>query len=328
VEGRLSRIRWRRAWALLWLLVAAGCGQVAGAPDSGGGDPETDGGERAADAGPGDCDPADPFVSIRRIAALSSPTTECCVGFDGSGNAFYSYGTGDGRDLFTAVPGNAPDTYVEFTMLQAVSDPASGEWNPTVSSDGDRLYFMRAWLPAPDAGAVAGTWVSERDAISGDFAAPTQVVVDGDPLGNFDPHLADDDETLYFARGGPPDIYRASPESIDLFTGAVRLAGLESDGWDNHPVSGPDQGVIYWASDRQASGAQGGADIWMATWDAENDRYVEVHAVTELNSPDLEIPTWASPDGCELYFTTNRDEANPGGPAADEDVYVANRRAR
>jgi hypothetical protein len=335
VEGRRTRSGRRAYGLILALALAAGCGSVAGAPDSGsgsGGEPESDGGERSADAGPGSCDPAAPFVSIERITALSSPTTECCVGFDGAGNAYFSYGAGDARDLFTAVPGNRPGSYVEITKLEAVSDPASPEWNPSVSRDGDRIYFIRAWKPAPDAAVLTGSWVAERDPVSGDFAAPTQVAVDGEPIGNFDPYLADDGETLYFARGAPPDIYRARADRADAFSGAVRLVGLEADGWDNHPVVGPGQATVYWASDRPTSGAQGGGDIWMATWDPAIDTYGEVHAVTELNSPSGDIPTWASPDGCDLYFTSNRDEANPGAPPttppADEDLYVASRRAR
>jgi len=89
------------------------------------------------------------------------------------------------------------------------------------------------------------------------------------------------------------------------------------------PVLGNDILVVYWASTRRDLGARGGDDIWRATRARRSDPWTEVTNVAELNTGSSEVPDWLSPDGCRLYF--HSDRAAPPENTLLTDIYVAER---
>jgi hypothetical protein len=143
---------------------------------------------------------------------------------------------------------------------------------------------------------------------------------DGQPifqnqLGDTFPHLVPDGSVLYHSRGamGGPRILRS------LRTGAFQpsssISGLDAVGmWgDLAPAVTADERTIYFGSNRP--GSTGFIDVWVARRSTKNDPFGTATLVPEVSSPDLDVPSWISPDDCELYWTKLLlVDGGPGGP--------------
>jgi hypothetical protein len=118
--------------------------------------------------------------------------------------------------------------------------------------------------------------------------------------------------------GGDLDIYSVgvSPNGVvNLpYTPYPALNGASND---TRPVLSPDGLRIYFASDRP-SGA-GLLDIYTATRAVVTGAFAAPQRVAELSTASNDAPTWLSPDGCRLYFVSDR----AGGTGLD--LYVASK---
>jgi Tol biopolymer transport system component len=120
-----------------------------------------------------------------------------------------------------------------------------------------------------------------------------------------------DNLRLYFARDdGVSDrtIYLAERPAIGApFSSAQRLAGVAYSFVDANPAVSEDELVIVFNSTRP--GGVGGADLWYSTRARKQDAFSAPQPVPVVNSPSREGEVSLSPDGCTLYFASDR----PGG---------------
>jgi hypothetical protein len=59
---------------------------------------------------------------------------------------------------------------------------------------------------------------------------------------------------------------------------------------------------LYFASNRAGSqGSTNSSDVWVARRQTKADAFGTPTNVAELSSPDEDIPSWLSADGCRMY---------------------------
>jgi hypothetical protein len=155
------------------------------------------------------------------------------------------------------------------------------------------------------------------------------------PTGNSVPNInnsATDEEdvfatenglVLYFgssrASGTNLDLFVAVRQSNGLFSTPQPLTNLNTNTYvETKPRLTRDGLRIYWSSTRTDGGALGGTDIWTATRSSTAETFGTPTRVPELSSAANEGPSWISPDGCIIYFQSDRS----GGLGA-QDIYVA-----
>jgi hypothetical protein len=187
----------------------------------------------------------------------------------------------------------------------AVRIPGAGlaspdEREPTVTGSGLLLAFSK------------GSFLIERlrFAVRAGPSAPF-VDVGSMPLLNASvgtdhwPFFREDGQVLYFAStrdvSKQDDIYRSARSGPSYDTPSV-IDEINSSSDDNAPAVTPDDRVIYFASNRVGPGAQGNLDIYVATRASPDRPFSPPRAVTELNSPGIDVPTFVTRDYCRLYF--------------------------
>ncbi len=109
-------------------------------------------------------------------------------------------------------------------------------------------------------------------------------------------------------------IYKNPPGSGDIF-----ISELKGDKWSkpeamDSPINtkyweevvsiAPDGRTIYFTSEREVEGSQGGSDIYMSHMNEEGE-WSEPKNLKELNTPFEERSPFIHPNGVELYFSTN-----------------------
>jgi hypothetical protein len=159
--------------------------------------------------------------------------------------------------------------------------------------------------------------------------ANTAVVFEGlQPLANVnslsyndnDPYILPTGNTLYFSSdrqgSGPFGLYRSSrTNSAFAAPKLISVAELASS-TQQSPVVTLDELTLFFASN--GSNGAGVYDIYEATRSSLADEFSAPFALTGVNTADIDLPTWISPDGCNLYIT--RFEAGIG-----RQLYVATR---
>jgi Tol biopolymer transport system component len=149
------------------------------------------------------------------------------------------------------------------------------------------------------------------------------VVNDPSAIDDTTPFLREDGAVLYFASTRVPedstDLYRSERGDAG-FEAPAPVAELNTSFSETAPVVAPDDRTLYFASDRSDGNARGGYDIWVATRSSPSEPFAPPIDVTALNSPDFDLPTFVTRDGCHLYFSSTRSGVLS--------VYVASKVAR
>jgi hypothetical protein len=139
---------------------------------------------------------------------------------------------------------------------------------------------------------------------------------------DYSPYVSADDDELYFVSRRPADvddnIFFARREADD-FVEPTAVAGVNSNFAERAPVVSADGLRLYVGSNR--SNGANDFDIYVAARASRTETYGEAVAVTELNTPSVEMPDWIAADDCTLYFRSDR----PGGPGG-RDLWRARRR--
>ena len=118
--------------------------------------------------------------------------------------------------------------------------------------------------------------------------------------------LSPDGQTMF--------VYKNPPGSGDIFKSELKGdkwskpesmgTPINSKYWEEVVSVAPDGRTIFFTSEREVEGSQGGSDIYMARLDAEGE-WSEPTNLRELNTPFDERSPFIHPNGVELYFSTN-----------------------
>jgi WD40-like Beta Propeller Repeat len=221
--------------------------------------------------------------------------------------AFRASSVGGSSDLYSATRATPGSTLERVSPVAGIGiNTADDEDNPTVSGEGLMLIFGRSQGLGNDTHLYYATRGSPSDPFNDMGLVPNVNVLN--TVDKF-PFLRQDGEALYFSStrnfSANADVYRAAWNG-STFDTPVGVAELNTPYDDDAPVVAPDDLAIYFTSERPDPSAAGGQDIWMATRASTNEPFSRPTNVTELNSPDSDIPTFITADGCTLYFSSTR----------------------
>jgi WD40-like Beta Propeller Repeat len=292
-------------------------------------DPASDshGSSGAAASAGSPCDTRMPFDTPAVVPGLGNIMATSVGGLRLSSDYRTAYFHADGRpdsvghdDLYTATRDTATGTFGNVISITGTGiNTTDEEFDPTVSGNGLILMFARG---TPTANPVHIFGATRRITSANFVGANLTPNVNHPSVSDAFPFLREDGKVLYYG-SGPGDIYRAEGTggSPDPSFGTPTVVGeINTNFSEVGPVVTPDDLTIYYASDRTDGGARGDYDIWMATRASTSDMFSAPSNVIEINSPEFDLPTFATRDGCTLYFSSTR--------AGHLLPYVATRRRR
>jgi hypothetical protein len=262
------------------------------------------------DAGDAACDPRGRFGAPRRVPGLTGIATSVGGlrlspdGLTGYFSALDGPEAVGGNDLYSATRDSVTSPFDRVVPLTGVNT-AKDELNPTVPADGSILVFERTMPgPANPIHLYGATAVSDLP-----FELRGQLAIN-DPSGDDrSPFVVAGGSALYFAstRGGPQTgLFVAARQGSD-FASARSIDELDGPYVTLSPVVSPDELTIYFASNRTDGAAVGDFDVWRATRGSTAEAFAELTDVSEVNSTNVDLPTFATGDGCALYLTSGRD---------------------
>lgn len=263
------------------------------------------------------CDPSAPFGPPEPVLGLNTPDDDVCARLspDELTIVFTRRRPDSPYDLFTASRPSREAPFENVALLATVNSINNDLW-PTVTPDGLLLMF-----DSDRTTGVSHIYASRRASTDERFgsAMPAPALMDGDRH----PMLANG-RALYFSSAtrdglGAGDIYRVEVDS----TGATSMpmtvvGGVNTVDNELAPAVREDELAIFFY--RLVDGEP---DIYMATRSTPQDGFGPASLVPGLAPMGAnEVPNWISPDGCTLYFHSDK----PDG-AGGEDLYVARRGA-
>jgi len=287
----------------------ASCGRIdftPRAPSDGGG---------SADATPQlRCDPATPFgtpTPITELNVAGSYDSTLTLTRDELTAYWYSdRGNASGvYDLWTASRGDVGSPFTNITPMSALDSPQTDK-EPGVAPDGSVLAFISMRAPADATGDI---FVSLPIG-----SAPVQIANLSSGHAEYHPFFQIDASDFWFAsnRAGTFSIYHSTYLGAGTFAAPTQVTDLDASGANtDDAVVGAGGLVAYIRSDR--AGGPGGEDIWRAERATTSDTWNAPVVETEVDSPDLDTPSWISPDLCRLYMSSARTDTS--------DLYVATR---
>jgi len=187
--------------------------------------------------------------------------------------------------------------------LIAAQNSSSGEFDPTVSSDGLTLWFSSNRV----ANEGNHLYVATRASMLAEFGVPgVAATVNATDTKQIDgqPFLTADGTELWFVSSraglGVYHIWHAARTSGGFTTPAI-VPELNSSSEDWLPTLSADRLTVYFASTRPAAGTKGGFETWRSHRSTVNDGFREPTLVDELNTAGDEGVTWLSADNCRVY---------------------------
>jgi hypothetical protein len=228
-----------------------------------------------------------------------------------------------GSDLWKATRALVTAPFGTPTLLEGVNS-AANEVLPFISPDGLQLFFASNTSGGGDYDVRLATRTSTIAVFSASSVV-AGVNTSGLEAGQW---LSNDGKQLYFFSDrigglGGVDIWVA-----DFGSGGAsnvrNLSGVNSATDEENPVLTADGLTIYFSSKNTAGSTPATAyDIWMAHRSTAQDGFGQPKNITELNSSGGDAPTWVAPDGCTLYFSSDRAAGTAGRVGGD--LYQATR---
>ena len=178
------------------------------------------------------------------------------------------------------------------------------ERGASLSGDGLTLYYDEDLTGSGTTHVYSATRAAASDTT---FAAGQPLTAaNGTGAAQLDPSPTPDGQVLYFVGGTGPfqdHIYRAL--ASNAFGSPSEVSELATATGEGSAVPTADDQGLYYAK------FVGGAnfDIWLATRPTPSGAYTNMAAVAGINSNGNDQPSWVSPDGCRIYFFSDRDGA-------------------
>lgn len=199
---------------------------------------------------------------------------------------------------------------------------SNDERSPSLSADGLRLYLTKM---NQNAGWSNDLAVATRLSTNEPFQPPQFLA--NLTSGGLNTSLHDQDPflfgaQLYFASEHPSEIRELYVATVNgnSYSNVTALSSVnDAQEEDYRPVLSPDGLKLYFASTRPGIGGDNDGDIWVASRTATNAQFTNVTNIPALNTSNLEFPVAVSPDGCTLFFASNRDT----GSSQDFRLYQA-----
>jgi len=222
-------------------------------------------------------------------------------------------------DLFVATRETRGGAFGEGESL-AFND-ASWDFSPTLPGDGGILYLESN---------RSGSWKiyqSEWDpeiAAFGPIALAPGLSSAATTYNDGGPYVTADGAAMYFHTTRLGRQLLAVTRRSGASFGAVLLIDSGQLVIGGFPVISPDELTLYFAEQAGTEAEGQHIDIWSATRSSTSLAFANFGEVRGVNTPDNEVPSFVSEDGCRLYF--DRNTGFPfGWGQSDDAAYLAER---
>jgi hypothetical protein len=282
------------AWRICSLGVGLGFLIVCEACEESGGASGPDAGVQAR------CNPAAKFGRQIEVASLNTTSNEEQAALSPDElTVHFSRDDGNGAyDIYEATRASKTASFGGAAPVPGVNTAAEDR-EPRITADGLTMFATTRATPSGQFRIASATRASKSDP----FGALQPVPVVNGTANDSDPFISADGRVLYFSsdRGGNYALYR-STQAGGAFSAPEPVAGtnLETPYMELTPIVSDDELTMYFGSSRPNLGS---VDIYQTTRANLQDPFGEPIALTELNGPDAQLPSWISADNCELYFT-------------------------
>ncbi|HTR49917.1 MAG TPA: hypothetical protein VMJ10_04360 [Kofleriaceae bacterium] len=264
------------------------------------------------------CDPTAAFGTPAPVPGLDTAGDELDARLTPDELAVvYAYASTPGGklDIWAQTRANIGDSFGGLQAVGAVNS-VYNDSSPTLSPDQLLLVFDSDRGPS----GMTHVYASARAAATATFDPPTEAIALSD--GEDHPMLANA-TVLYFASAvragvGMHDLWRAPIDDSGAVGTPMLVPGAAINTADDedYPVVTPDELALFFVRTTPM-----GAGVYAATRASADADFGEPALVAGLApTSSTAIPSWISPDRCDLYFTSNM----PGG-AGGQDVYVVTR---
>jgi hypothetical protein len=199
-----------------------------------------------------------------------------------------------------------PDRSSEFGLGQIMSSPVNqaGEGTPYVTPDGLALYF---YSERSGGAGARDLYVATRANHNVAFGGVTPLTNLNTAQLDYHPWLSEDGLTIYFVSGGAGngDLFRATRANPGAaFASPQPLTELNSPSDEGGITLSADGLEVIFTSNRP--GGAGARDLYRAVRASTSLVFGTPQPITELDTTDNELDPGLSPDGTELYFSSNR----------------------
>ncbi len=188
----------------------------------------------------------------------------------------------------------------------AINTASANEMDPMVATDGLTLFFASDRAPGMGESDI---YFSTRAITTVGFMAAMPVPGVNTPGTEMQPFLAaGGDLWLAYRRPGSDTALhlRRAPKTTVGFGTPVAIPELDGNADDSWPVLSADELTIYFSSARTGPDVQGKPDVWVANRATRSGNFSAPVDLVAVNTAASEYVGWVSPDGCRLYFASNR----------------------
>jgi hypothetical protein len=191
-----------------------------------------------------------------------------------------------------------------------VNTPGPTQYAPTLTENELILFYQYDNRPTDP---VVRIRTSGRASRTGQFMFAFEVIgLPSDAGPTATPALNADASRLYFAVAAPSHLAYAPNVSEGYVGTTSALHELDGPG-ERYPTPSTDERTLYFMRAPVDGGTDN--DIWVAQRGDASEPFKGASVVPELQTPYSEAPNWLSPDGCRLYFSSNRPLPDGGGAA-------------
>jgi WD40-like Beta Propeller Repeat len=248
------------------------------------------------------CDLTKPFLAPTALAGLATDEATPRLSRDEL-VVYFTTHQGDKARIARASRPSLAAPFGAPAFIDVQSSSAKDN-DPSISPDGSTLWFSSERLGGSDrlfmATLIAGTTT---------FGPPAAVSLMSNGADDQHPYYrATGGGELWFSstRGGQWDLYVAKKSGVG-FAAPTRIDELHTSAASRQPMITEDGLTLLFASERV--GGLGMRDLWIARRPSVTTPFAAPEAVAAVNSPADEFAGWLSPDGCRIYFSSDREVA-------------------
>ncbi|MET0409890.1 MAG: hypothetical protein ABW217_01275 [Polyangiaceae bacterium] len=216
------------------------------------------------------------------------------------------------EDIFVATRATRSTAFTRALIVEGLDEDGSEEGTPFISVDGRSLYFFSN-RGGPGTLGDRDIWVATRAGGSGAFDAPSVVPGINSPELDHLPWLSADGLELWFVSDRPsPNAFSniwvtRRTSALDPFAEPVELPGINTVSREEGFSLSKDGLTLVFSSNREGSAD---LDIWLATRSARDATFGEPVNLSAVNSAAPDGDAMLSPDGLELFLTSERNGTN------------------